>query len=336
MPKPASVRRLLIASLAGAGAFMTAASQSAQAEPDVIASITPLHSLVAGVMDGVAEPYLLVGGGESPHTYSLKPSEAARLERADLVVWIGPDLESFLQRPLQSLAREDSILRIQDVEAVDFLDARHGGSWEAHADDHAEHGHGGHDEHGHVDHGHDEEGHDEERSTDMHIWLDPDNAKAIVEAVAERLSGIDPANAETYAANAEEVQTRIEALDEELVEMLEPVADRPYIVFHDAYQYFERHYALNAVGSITVSPERQPGARRLNDMRNRIVEDGAVCVFREPQFAPALVQTVIEGTPARSGVLDPLGAALEPGPDAYPQLLRTMAQSLKACLSEAG
>lgn len=332
MPIPRFVRRLLIAATAGAGVFMAAGAPSAQVQPEVVASITPIHSLAAGVMQGVGEPHLLVAGGQSPHTYSLSPSEAARLERADLVVWVGPDLESFLERPLDALTAKEKVLRLQETQGLAILDARLGGRWEGHAHDGDEHGHD--DGHGHG-HGHaDEHGHDDEHagSIDSHIWLDPRNAVVMLRAVAERLSEIDPANAETYSANADAMESRIMALDREIEAMLEPVSGRPYIVFHDAYQYFEQRYGLNALGSVTVSPDRQPGAQRLNGMRNRIIEDGAVCVFREPQFRPALVETVTEGTQARGGVLDPLGADLEPGPGAYPQLLRAMAASLKDCL----
>ena len=221
--------------------------------------------------------------------------------------------------------------------------------------DHDEHGHAehaheehahdehGHEEHGHAEHAHDEHGHDEHGhdahghagGKDMHLWLDPGNAKVIVEAAVKSLSDIDPANAERYRANGKAALARLDALDEELKTALAPVGEVPFVVFHDAYQYFEAHYGLTAVGSISVSEGRAPGAKRLREVRGKIAETGARCVFAEPQFEPALVATVIEGTSARTGVLDPVGAELDAGAAAYGQLLRGLAADLKKCLAPA-
>ncbi|MGF1553791.1 MAG: zinc ABC transporter substrate-binding protein [Paracoccaceae bacterium] len=348
-------------------AALAAPAAPAMAAPAVIASIPPVHALVAGVMEGVAEPRLLVEGGQSPHTYSLAPSEAAALEEADLVVWVGPVLESFLERPVASIAREEAVLRLIRLDGLDVLANREGGTWEGHAhehghdeahgDDHAaEDGHdeaeghgdeahgeaggghgddhaaeGGHDEHSAAEGGHDAHAMDERR-IDPHVWLDPDNARAIVAALAERLAALDPANAEAYRANAEALDARITETDAAIAERLAPVADVPYIVFHDAYHYFERRYDLAAVGSVTISPDRRPGARRLSEIREKIEDLGAACVFREPQFAPDLVETVVEDTDADVGSLDPLGAGLEPGPDLYPRLMTALADNLVDCL----
>jgi zinc transport system substrate-binding protein len=356
MPRP------LAAPLLAAALALPAAAPAA---PRVVASIEPVHALVAGVMEGVAEPRLLVEGGQSPHTYSLAPSEAAALEEADLVVWVGPVLEAFLERPLASIAREDAVLRLAGLDGLDLLPAREGGAWEAH--DHAhghggDHGHGGHAEAGHDghedghethdraqhdhegrdhgEHGHDDHAHGDHAMDaariDPHLWLDPDNARAMVAAVAGRLAAIDPANAGAYRANAGALDARIAEADAALAERLAPVADVPYVVFHDAYQYFERHYGLAAVGSVTIGPERRPGARRLTEIRERIVSLDAACVFREPQFAPDLVETVVEDTGARVGTLDPLGSDVGPVPEAYPRLLRALADDLLACLAAEG
>jgi zinc transport system substrate-binding protein len=167
----------------------------------------------------------------------------------------------------------------------------------------------------------------------MHIWLSPHNAVAMAAAIAARLGDIDPGNAERYRANLAALETRLEALETELEERLEPVRGRGYVVFHDAYQYFEREFALQPLGSITVSPDLQPGTRQLAELRQAIVERDAVCVFAEPQFEPRLVEMLVEGTTARSAVLDPLGAALEPGPEAYPTLLANLATALRDCLT---
>jgi zinc transport system substrate-binding protein len=285
--------------------------------PRVVVSIKPVHSLVAGVMDGVGNPELLIHGSGSPHTYSLRPSEAQALQEADVVFWIGEELEGFLARPLQNLPRAAAVVALHEADGVRLLAGREGGAWEAHA--HHDSGH----EHAH-------------EGADMHVWLDPVNAQAMVAAIARELSAIDPQNEETYASNAAVLHQRLEELDTTLQDQLEPVQNDPYIVFHDAYQYFEDRYDLNTVGSITITPERQPGARRLYEIRARIVETGAACVFSEPQFEPVLVETVIEGTSARSGVLDPLGAELEAGPDAYFDLMDQLAGSLRACLGRAG
>lgn len=297
--------------------------------PRVVASIKPVHSLVAAVMDGVADPDLLIEGAGSPHTYSLRPSEAQALQEADVVFWIGEDLETFLAKPLQALPREATLVALHEAEGVRLLAGRKGGDWQAHdhADDQADdHGHG----HEHEqDHGHEHGG------MDMHIWLDPVNAQAMVARIATTLGTVDPQNAQQYASNAAVVRQQLAELDQKVQDQLRPVQGEPYLVFHDAYRYFEDRYDLNAVGSITVTPEQQPGAQRLYQIRSLIANSGAKCVFSEPQFEPQLVETVIEGTQARSGVLDPLGAELAPGPTAYFDLLDQLAKSLRDCLDDA-
>lgn len=308
-------------SLASRAALMllvaVAAARPGLAAPSVVASVKPVHGLVAAVMQDVGEPRLLLRGGQSPHTYSLKPSDAAALETADLVVWVGPELESFLARPLRSLSEPGRIMRLTRLDEVRLLQARAGGVWEREA---------GH-EHGHGDEETDEPG------VDPHVWLDPDNAVAIVDAVAARLAAIDPANAAAYTANAERARAAITAADRDARTLLSPVRGAPYLVFHDAYQYFERHYGLNAAGAVAVTPDRPPGARRLYEIRERLGDLGVRCVFREPQFPPDLLRTVVDDMPVRVGILDPLGAALPPGPEFYPRLLRAMAQTLADCLS---
>jgi zinc transport system substrate-binding protein len=292
---------------------------AAQAQPRVVASIPPIHSLVAGVMDGVGAPALLVPATASAHTYALRPSEARLLSEANLVFWIGPVYETFLEKPVGSLASQARIVRLADAPGITVLPARAGGPWEGHA-------HDGHD-HGHA---HGAKG---KAEPDGHVFLDPMNAKAMVPAIADALAAVDAANAARYRANATAVAARLDALDGELRGIFSPVRARPFILFHDAVQYLEKRYGLNAVGSITVSPERQPGAQRLQRLRRKIDQLGAVCVFAEPQFEPTLVQTVVERTKAKTGVIDYLGAAIAPGPDAYFETMRTMARSLAGCLS---
>ena len=297
--------------------------------PSVVVSVPPLHSLVANVMAGVGAPQLLVRGGRSPHDVSLRPSDIRKINEAALIVWTGPGLESFLVRPLARVG-EDRQLTLYDAPGVAALPRRAGGAWQSH------------------DHGHDH-GEAPRRPApappaadgshglspwyaDSHIWLSPPNARAIVAAVAGRLRARDPANAAAYTANEARTLQRIAAFDLEVGAAVAPVRRIPYVVFHDAYQYFERHYGLTPSGAITASPERMPSAQRLAEIRRRIVESRAACVFREPQFPPRLIGTIVAGTEARIGVLDPLGAEIPPGPDHWFLLMRGLAGALVKCL----
>jgi len=311
----------------------------------VVASIQPVHSLVAGVMAGVGTPYLLVPGGASPHSFALRPSAAMRIEKARAIFWIGPSLEAFLERPLDALARKAEVVALAEIEGVTRLPVREGGPWEAHdhhgaaSEIHGEAPHAPEADHhrdlqAHRDATHAAEHDDAHHHGDWnpHVWLDPQNAVVFVDGIAQTLARADPANGKTYARNAKRLTDRLRALDAALRRTLAPVRDKPYIVFHDAYQYFETRYGLHPVGSITVSPALSPGARRLVAIRNRIRSEKALCVFAEPQFEPKLVRTAVQGTGARTATLDPLGARLEAGPDAYFQLMRNLARDLTGCL----
>lgn len=283
--------------------------------PRVVASIKPIHSLAAGVMAGAAIPRLLVQGGGSPHSYALKPSDAAALTAADAVFWIGPELEMFLAKPLSALAGKARVVALAGAAGAALLPMRRGGAWEA------------------DEHEHENDHHDEAAARDPHLWLDPRNAQAMTDAIAETLAAIDPTNSVLYRANAAALHERLGELDRTLAEMLAPVRDRPFVVFHDGFQYFETRYGLAGVGSLTLSPERQPGPRRLIEIREAIRDRGAVCVFAEPQFDDRLMRTVAQGTPARVGSADPLGAALADGPELYFQLMRNVAAALRDCLA---
>ena len=287
--------------------------------PKVVVSIKPIHSLVASVMHGVGEPVLLVRGGASPHSYTMKPSDAKALSAADLVVWVGPELEGFLEKPLQANAPKATRLTLMDLKSLTLLQAREGGAWEPH-------------DHGHEHHDHKDHAHEDHEELNSHIWLNPANARAIVTATADALAAKDPADAEVYRTNADRTLQALDALDAELKATLAPLKDKPFVVFHDAYQYFEAHYDLSAVGSITVSPDRRPSAKRLSAIRAKIAGLNAACVFSEPQFEPTLVRTVVEGTKAKTGVLDPEGADLPEGEALYPTLMRNLAASLRGCL----
>ena len=329
----------LLAFLAGGG------MQVGAAEIDVVASIKPVHSLVAGVMQGVGEPVLLVKGTGSEHSYSLRPSAARALEQAAVVFWVGEAMETFLVKPLQALAGDAKVIELWEVPGLTLLPTREGGMWEAHEDggeharadaDHgaaeAAAGHGDDGEHDGAEH---EAAHHAQGETDMHIWLDPQNAKVLVAAIAAALGDADPSNAAIYQGNAERLRQQLDELDRSLQDRLAAVTDRPYVVFHDAYQYFEHRYGVNAVGAITINPTVRPSARRLGEIQERLEQLDAACVFAEPQFEPTLVDTVIEGTSARTGVLDPLGAAIDAGPDQYFELMNGLADSLANCLDTA-
>ena len=477
------------------------ALSAAHAEINVVTSIKPIHSLVSGVMAGVGVPEVIIEGAGSPHTYSLKPSQATQLQNADLVFWMGDELEAFLEGPVENIAESATSINLMNAHGLKKIKFREGGMFDDHGHDghdghgdHDDHGHGDHayewagvfdlkagsykwsfakvdgyyadpamkmvilesadidaseemaekllesskvenrkhndvinatgiayslnfddsknrtvfevkiksdgkyafftehmpfefeadehffknksgedveplaqvpdgdhhdhdhenhvkkdhnghghddhdhekhamkehDDHGHDDHGHDDHGHGE---FDPHVWLDPINAKAIVHAIEEALVNADPEHASTYEANAHKMMDKLDSLVVELRDQLEPVHDKGFIVFHNAYQYFEQRFDVAAIGSITVSPEVMPGAQRVGELRKKISGLNATCVFSEPQFEPKLIETLVDGTKVRTGVLDPLGASLEKGPDLYFQLLRNMSFSLKKCLS---
>ncbi|MEO1747957.1 MAG: zinc ABC transporter substrate-binding protein, partial [Pseudomonadota bacterium] len=304
-----------------ASTLIASSAVTASADVNVVASIKPVHSLVAAVMEGVGSPDLIVEGAGSPHNYALKPSQAQTLQDANVVFWIGHELEAFLEGPVETLAASAKSVELIDAHDLIKLEFREGGAFDAHDhDDHDDHGHSeaaaDHDDHDH-DHGHEEtaeadhdHGHEETADAgddhdghdhgefDAHIWLDPQNAKAMVHEIEEALAEADPANAATYEANAEAVMAKLDALTTELTAELEPVHEKGFVVFHDAYQYFENRFDVTASGSITVNPEVMPGAARIAEIRERVQKLGATCVFAEPQFEPRLVATVTEGSGA--------------------------------------
>jgi zinc transport system substrate-binding protein len=294
-------------------------TSTALAAPNVVASIKPVHSLVAAVMAGVGEPTLIVKGAASPHTYALKPSDAGALESADIVFWTGHGMELFLSEALETLATKAEVVELAESPGIELLPVREGGAFEPHSDgDEAEH-----------DHAHEEHEHGE---GDMHFWLDPENAKLMVTQIAATLSAADPANASAYQANAATEILALDALETELMTALSPVKDKPFIVFHDAYQYFEARFGLSLAGSVTVTPDTMPGAARIDELKAKVAELGATCVFAEPNFEPTIISAITEGSGAKTGVLDPEGGALTEGVELYPELLHGLAESLVGCL----
>ena len=312
--------------LAGSGA----AGGGAAAEGlNVVVTSKPVHALTAAVMEGAGQPVLLVEGGASPHTFSLKPSGARAITSADVFIRVSGAIEPFTEKIATVLPAAVTLVTLADTPGLTLLKQRTGATFDAH--DHAHEHDGGH-EHDHGHDGHDDDG---DGATDGHVWLDPDNAQLMAGNVAAVLAARDPAHASLYAANAARLNVRIAELSAELTTATAPLKGRPFIVFHDAYQYFENRFGLQAAGSVTVSPAVQPSARRIAALRAKVATLDAACVFAEPLFQPNLVAAVTEGTRARAGTLDPEGLSLEPGPELYFTLMRTLASQLSACLKPA-
>ena len=297
-----------------------------KAEISVVTSIKPLHSLTSYIMEGVGEPELIIDGVASPHNFQIKPSHAKMLQNADLVIWIGEDLESFLPTVLKSIPKDAVVFELLDQSGLKKLKFREKNIFEGH-DDH------GHDEHAkkeddHDDHGHDDHGHGH-GSFDPHIWLDPANAKVIVKKITNQLSKIDKDNASTYKANSKKVIKDLDGLIKEVKNEINK--DASFVVFHDAYQYFEKRFGLNVIGALTVNPDVMPGAEQLSEIREVIEHEKAKCIFSEPQFNPNIINSIASDTGVKTGVLDPLGANIDKGKNMYFDLIKDMSNSLKDC-----
>ena len=356
--------------LALAGAASLAALPARAEPPQVAADIAPVHSLVAQVMAGVGTPELIVRPGASPHGYALRPSEAGALQDADLVVWIGPELTPWLDRSLDTLAPEAARLTLlaqdetrtrpfrtgatfaahdhgaaEDAHGHEHEDEDHGhDDAHAHADEHGheehehehesgEHAHGDHEdaEHAHDDHAQDEAHAHDHTGTDPHAWLDPANGKAWLDVIAAELSRADPGNAGTYLSNAADAKAEIDATVADIEARLDGMGDLSFVVFHDAYQYFEARFGLSAAGAISLSDATDPSPARIAELREMVAARGIDCAFAEPQFAPGILEAVFSETDAEVAVIDPMGTEIAPGPDFYPALLRSVADSFARC-----
>ena len=324
-------RKLLILSLTTA---LSGGLASAEV-PQVAVDIAPVHSLVTRVMDGVGAPTLVIQAGASPHEYNLRPSEAQALQDANLVFWIGSDLTPWLADAIQTLAPNASTTALLESEGTIELEFRESALFEAHAhDDHDEDKHADHDDHDdhdedkHADH----DDHDDHGTHDPHAWLSPQNAKTWLNVIASKLSAADPKNAGIYFSNAAAGQTEIDALIAEVNVTLKPVRGMNFIVFHDAYQYFENDFDFPASGAISISDASDPSPARIQEIQGRISNEGIDCVLAEPQFNSGLVATVMDGSEAKTGILDPLGAGLQPGAKLYPELIRNLSKALTNCL----
>lgn len=313
--------------------------------PNVAVDIAPVHSLVARVMQGVGTPTLLLPPGASPHEYSLRPSEAEALQDADIVVWMGEDLAPWMEGAITTLTEDARVLTLLEADETMLLDFREGALFEEHGHeeehDEAEHANDEHnheDEHDHDDHAEDAHDHGEDDHAhahgayDSHAWLSPTNAATWLNLIAAELSSADPENAGAYFKNAAAGQAELEALNAQVNATLEPVRGGSFIVFHDGYQYFEADYDFAASGAISLSDATDPSPARIAEIQARVREEGIDCVLTEPQFNPGIVAIVLEGTQANTGVSDPLGSDLEPGPALYPQLIRNLATTLADCM----
>ncbi len=361
----------------------------ANAEIKVVASIKPIHSLASYLMDGIAKPDLIVDGYASPHGFAMKPSHAKMLQNADLIFWVGEDLESFLEKPLSSIAKKAEKIELMETKGLQVLKFRERNIFDEHdhddhghdehgkkEDDHDDHGHDDdhgkkeddhdhdHDDHGkkeddHDDHGHDDDhgkkeddhdhdhddhgkkeddhddhGHDDHDGHahgefDPHIWLDPINAKAMLNEMAEHLIENDPKNEAKYKSNLAKALQEIDKLTIDVMTDLSSSVSS--IVFHDAYQYFEERFNVKVLGAFTVNTDVMPGAEQLAEIREIIEHDKIACVFSEPQFNPDIINAVAKDMKIKTGVLDPLGATLDPGKDLYFNLIRNMSASFKGC-----
>lgn len=325
--------------------------QSALADSRVVASIKPIHSLAAAIMDGVGEPALIVKGFESVHDYQPKPSDAKLLEEADVVVWVGPDLESSISSAIRNLAKDAISVELSKIDGLTLFEFRESHvhhDEEEESDDHDEEredeDHEGEredddhdeerddeDEHG-EEHDEDRDGH-EEGALDMHVWLDVSNAMLMADEIARALKVAYPQHSDLFDSNHKSLVEKLHGFKRELEEQADSIRERPYIVFHDAYQYLEKWLGLESVAAVTLNPTITPGVGQINEIKEAVVETGALCAFAEPQFNPGILKIVGEGTDLEMGMLDPLGLDVEAGPNAYFEIMQNMVAALRDCLT---
>ena len=308
--------------------------QISKAEIQVVTSIKPIHSLASLVLDGVAKPQLIVDGNNSPHNFSLKPSHAKMLQKADVIFWVNKDLESFLVKPLKNISKNAKKIELINSNGIKKLKFREKNIFENHHDhgkkkhDHHDHGKKKHDHHDHGKKKHDHHDH-AHGEFDPHIWLDPVNAKVIVKEMAKQLILLDKENEKRYRKNLEKAFNRLDELGADIKGTINKEAR--YVVFHDAYQYFENRFNIKTLGALTVNTEVLPGAEQLKKIRKVIKHQKAKCIFSEPQFNPKIINAIAKDTNIKTGILDPLGANLKDNKDLYFKLMKNLSSSIKGC-----
>ena len=302
-------------------AFSLAAAMSLPAHANIVASIKPVGFIAAAIAEGVTPVDVLLPDGASEHDYALRPSDAKRLKNADLVVWVGPDMEAFMSKSAAELSAKKN-LEIVDIQGVSALLISGDDEDEHHEQNKSEDQDSSHHHH---DHG----------QYNMHVWMSPEIARKTAVAIHGKLLELMPQDKAKLDANLQQFETELADTDKRIGAQLAPVRNQGYYVFHDAYTYFEKHYGLSPTGHFTVNPEIQPGAQRLHQIRTQLVEQKAVCVFAEPQFRPAVIDAVARGTKVRKGTLDPLGTDISLSKDSYMKFLLQLSSQYETCLKGA-
>ena len=300
----------------------------------VVTTIKPLHSLISRIMETRGEPQLIIEGTNNPHTFVFKPSHAKMIEEADIIFWIGEDLEAFMEKPLDSLAEKAQVISFMELSSIEKLKFREKNIFDDHDGHEDEHeGHEDDDDHGHKDDDHDDDHKDAHAHAhgefDPHIWLDPENAKEMVKIIRDELIKIDPEGQRQYSVNTAgatlELDNLINSVEKELSK------DISYIVFHDAYQYFENRFGVIPAGALTLNPDVLPGAKQIADIQDVINDKGIKCIFSEPQYNPKIIETLGNDMNVSTGIIDPLGAFIDAGPTMYVELINGIANSIKEC-----
>tara|TARA_X000000950_G_scaffold221640_1_gene266940 strand:+ start:199 stop:1167 length:969 start_codon:yes stop_codon:yes gene_type:complete len=294
------------------------------AEIKVVTTIQPLHSLISNVMGNKGKLDLILEGTASPHSFTLKPSHAKMLENADVIFWIDKDLESFLEKPLKSIPKKAKVVHLMDISGLEIHKFREKNIYGGH-DDHDKHGHkedkhDDHDKHGHA-HAHGE--------FDVHIWLDPNNAKVIVKEVANQLATLDSKNSDFYKENSKKTINKLDNLINKIDKSINKKAS--FVTFHDAYQYFEKRFGVEALGALTINTDIQPGAKQIEEIQHLVEDKNIKCIFSEPQFNPKLINMIAKSSGAKTGVLDPHGSSYKPGNDLYFNLINDLYENLNKC-----
>jgi len=298
--------------------FLLILTSPIRAELNVVTTIKPLHSLISKVMEGLGEPSLIIEGTTSPHSFTLKPSHAKLLEEADLIFWVGEGMETFMEKPLMSIVKDAEVISFMEVNSINKLKFREENIFESH-DDHDDHDEEDHDSHAGHAHG----------EFDAHIWLDPMNAKEMIHEIAHELSHLDPSNKDKYNKNAESTLLDIDELINNIDQSINK--DAQFVVFHDAYQYFENRFGITSAGALTLNTDALPGARQILDIQNVIKEKGVKCIFSEPQFNPKIIETIAKDTGIKTGIFDPLGSKLDADKNQYFTLIKNLRDNLKGC-----